>query len=177
MTTTKKKILAVYITNLGKYNEGELVGEWLELPATNEEIEELMERIGIDGEEYEEIFITDFESDLGITCGEYDSIEELNEMAETIENLDDWERDIVEALISEGGYDIKEAIEKCEDVIVYSDCYNMADVAEQYVETTGLLGDIPESLRYYFDFEAYGRDMEIEGEFIFTDDGNCIQVF
>ncbi|WP_413788539.1 antirestriction protein ArdA, partial [Providencia stuartii] len=25
-------MISVFITNLGKYNEGELVGEWLELP-------------------------------------------------------------------------------------------------------------------------------------------------
>lgn len=134
-----------------------------------------MERIGIDGEEYEEIFITDFESDLGITCDEYDNIEDLNEMAETIANLSEWERDIVEALISEGDYDIEEAIEKCEDVIVYSDCNNMSDVAEQYAEETGLLDSIPENLRYYFDFEAYGRDMEIEGNFFYYN-GDYYQV-
>ena len=29
---------AVYITNLGKYNEGELVGEWVHLPTTAKEM-------------------------------------------------------------------------------------------------------------------------------------------
>ncbi len=31
----KSGVISVFITNLGKYNEGELVGEWLELPATS----------------------------------------------------------------------------------------------------------------------------------------------
>ncbi|MGX8950038.1 antirestriction protein ArdA, partial [Providencia stuartii] len=35
----KSGMISVFITNLGKYNEGELVGEWLELPATSKEIE------------------------------------------------------------------------------------------------------------------------------------------
>jgi len=53
----------------------------------------------------------------------------------------------------------------------------MTDVAEQYAEETGLLDSIPENLRYYFDFEAYGRDMRIEGTFVFTNNGNCVQIF
>ena len=28
-----------YITNLGKYNEGELVGEWVKFPTTSEELQ------------------------------------------------------------------------------------------------------------------------------------------
>lgn len=39
-------MINVYITNLGKYNEGCLVGKWLKLPATDEEIEEVLKEIG-----------------------------------------------------------------------------------------------------------------------------------
>ena len=67
--------------------------------------------------------------------------------------------------------------EKKDDCMVYYDCNNMTDVAEQYAEETGLLNSIPENLRYYFDFEAYGRDMGIEGYFVFTNKGNCVQIF
>ena len=37
-----------FITNLGKYNEGYLVGEWVKFPITNEEMQEVFKRIGID---------------------------------------------------------------------------------------------------------------------------------
>jgi len=47
----------------------------------------------------------------------------------------------------------------------------MAEVAEQYADETGLLSNIPDDLRYYFDFEAYGRDMEINGSFVETESG------
>ena len=36
-----------FITNLGKYNEGELIGEWLKFPTTPEELQNVFERIGI----------------------------------------------------------------------------------------------------------------------------------
>ena len=38
---------AAFITNLGKYNEGSLVGEWVKFPTTAEELKKVFERIGI----------------------------------------------------------------------------------------------------------------------------------
>ena len=51
-------LFEAYITNLGKYNEGELVGETLKFPTTTEEVQGLLKRIGVDGVRYEEFFIT-----------------------------------------------------------------------------------------------------------------------
>lgn len=56
---------AAFITNLGKYNEGDLVGEWVKFPTTPEEMQKVFERIGIGqkddfGQPYEEWFITDY---------------------------------------------------------------------------------------------------------------------
>lgn len=168
-------MIRIFITNLGKYTEGHLIGEWVELPATEEELEEVYERIEIN-EEYEEMFITDYETDIdGLTIGEYDSIEDLNELAETLEDMDESDKEVVEALISEG-YELEEALEKKDDCMIYHDCNDMTDVAEQYAEETGLLDSIPENLRDYFDFEVFGRDMGFEGTFVFTSYGNCVQI-
>jgi antirestriction protein len=41
----------------------------------------------------------------------------------------------------------------------YGEFNNWTDFAEHIMEETGDLNQIPESLRYYFDFEAYGRDL------------------
>lgn len=166
-------MLRIFLTNLGKYNEGEFVGKWIDLP-TNNGFKEHLEVIGIN-EEYEEYFITDYETDIdGLRIGEYDNLEELDELAETLENLNDYDKEVIEALISEG-YSLDNALEKQDDCIVYYNCNDMADVAEQYAEETGLLDSIPENLRYYFDFEAYGRE-RFEGEFVFTSNGNCVQI-
>ena len=32
---------AAFVTNLGKYNEGELVGEWVKFPTTAEEMKQV----------------------------------------------------------------------------------------------------------------------------------------
>ena len=39
--------MEAYITNLGKYNEGELVGKWISLPISEEELEQVLQEIGI----------------------------------------------------------------------------------------------------------------------------------
>ena len=71
-----------YVTNLGLYPErGAGAGEYLKFPTTVEEVQALFSRIGIDGKQYEEYFITDYDSDiLGLTdhLGEYESLDELN---------------------------------------------------------------------------------------------------
>lgn len=168
-------MLKVFVTNLGKYNEGQLIGEWLNLPADKIAIKRLKERIEI-GRYYEEIFITDYETDIdGLKVGEYDNLNELNEMAETLNDLDESDREIIEAIMSEG-YSLTEAIEMKDDVLMYYDVYDMTDVAYQYVDECGFLNNEPDFLRNYFDYEAYGRDMALEGTFIFTNNGNCVQI-
>ena len=82
-------VFDVYITNLGKYNEGYLMGEWVALPTTREELQEVFDRIGIN-EEYQEIFITDYDIELhGVSeiLGEYENVDKLNYLAAVIDDL------------------------------------------------------------------------------------------
>ena len=85
-----------FVTNLGKYNEGELVGEWVKFPTTEEEMQKVFERIGIGskdefGHVYEEWFITDYECPVhGVydMLGEYESLDKLNYLASRIDEMD-----------------------------------------------------------------------------------------
>ena len=100
-------LFEAYITNLGKYNEGRLVGETLKSPATTEEVQALLKRIGVDGVRYEEIFITSFDGDvLGLYdhLGEYESIDELNHLAHVLSDLDQSDIEKFEAVIDSGEY-------------------------------------------------------------------------
>lgn len=161
-------IIKVAITNLAAYNDGELIYKWLELPATPEEIKtayNAVKRSELD----EEFFISDYESDIdGLEIGEYESIEKLNEIAKQFEELDEHDRLLFEAYVNYT--DFEEALEKLNnnelEGYVYYGCDDMEDVAEQVVEAMGILDQIPENLQYYFDFEAYGRDLAIENTFV-----------
>ena len=63
--------MRIYIANLGKYNEGELVGAWFTPPV---DFEEVKERIGLN-DEYEEYAIHDYE--LPFEIDEYTPIFEI----------------------------------------------------------------------------------------------------
>lgn len=83
--------IRIALTNLGKYNEGELLYTWLELPATDDEIAEAFAEIKVaPNTRYEEHFITDYEAPFSIS--EYESITNLNEMAEQLDAVDFPER-------------------------------------------------------------------------------------
>ena len=168
-------MLNIFLTNLGKYNEGTLSGEWLQLPATDEEIEALKNRTGYD-ETHEEYFITDFETDInGLTVGEYDNIDELNELAELIEE----DPEIAEVLIYMG-YDTPEEMREKWENVYYCTTPTGAESEEAaigyyFAEEVCCL-EIPENIKSYFDYEAYGRDIMLEGSFYTTSSGNIYEM-
>ena len=166
------------MTNLGKYNEGELCGEYLKLPATREDVQSLLARVGVDGVLYEELFITDFETDIDglIDClGEFESIDELNYLAALLDDMQDYERETFEAALALGDDtgSVKDLINLAQNL----DCYDFFpgvngndDLGRYLVEECGC-ETIPERLENYFDYEAYGRDYSINEGGAFTDGG------
>jgi antirestriction protein len=144
-----------FITNLGKYNEGELIGEWIEFPIEEDELEAVFERIGIN-EEYEEYFFTDWESDIGARFGEYENINEVNDLAE---KLDEYDEELISAIIEAQGCLLEEALEYADDAIFYEG-RTLEEVAEEIIDDCY---DLPEIARRYFDFSAFARDLSFDG--------------
>ncbi|WLR49573.1 antirestriction protein ArdA (plasmid) [Halobacillus litoralis] len=174
MTTATAENM-VWIGNLGKYNEGELVGEWFDFPLS---MDIIAQEIGLDAE-YEEFFIGDYEGLLAdFNFGEYASIEELNEVVEQLDSLDEIQAEAVTEIMSLGiAQEIEEAVNIAEDdLIVYHDCKDMGDVAHQYMEETGQLDEMGELASRYFNFDALGRDMDIEGTFFELEGEVYVQV-
>ena len=54
---------------------------------------------------------------------------------------------------------------------------SLADWAEQYLEETGSLKDVPESLRNYIDFQSWGDDAEMNGDIFTVDNAGDLHVF
>ncbi|UJF36553.1 antirestriction protein ArdA [Paenibacillus hexagrammi] len=186
----------IYVANLGKYNEGELVGDWISLPATQDELNELFVKIKLgyfdeDGEYqhgftefdpqyghdffYEEFAIHDYEAPFKIN--EYDSIDKLNEYAEALVNAD-IDEDVFEA-ICDCTSTMEEALEVIsnEDYRIWDECNDMSDVAYYYYEETGLMTEIPSAIQNYIDWDAVGRDMEIEGNYARAGHKVYVEVF
>ena len=66
---------------------------------------------------------------------------------------------------------ISELLDANDDIHGYTDCDSREDVARYYVEETGQLGEVPANLQNYIDYQALGRDMEIEGNYLVTSHG------
>lgn len=182
-------LFEAYVTNLGKYNEGELVGEYLKFPTTPEEVQALLKRIGIDGVRYEEIFITDFDGDvLGLYdhLGEYENIDELNHLACVISELDQGDLEKFEAVIDSGEYtgSVKELINLAQNLDCFEFYPGVTDdetLGRIYVEDMEAI-DVPEHLLNYFDYEAYGRDIRLNedghyapGGYVLNNGGSFIE--
>ena len=168
-------LFEAYITNLGKYNEGELVGETLKFPTTKEEVQGLLKRIGVDGVRYEEFFITSFDGDvLGLYdyLTEYENLDELNHLACLLSELDKSDLEKFEAAVASGEHTsgVGDLINLVENLDCYDFYIGVSDdetLGRIYAEDMELI-NIPENLRDYFDYEAYGRDMRIneDGGFV-----------
>ena len=174
---------AAFITNLGKYNEGALVGEWVKVPTTAEELKKVFERIGIGakddfGQTYEEWFITDYDcyvDGLYDLLGEYANLDELNYLASKLDDMSQDEYERFQAAMEIGNHtgSIQELINLTENLDcydVYPDIHDHDDLGRYYIEELDAM-QVPEHLRNYIDYEAYGRDIALEESGQFTDLG------
>lgn len=185
--SNSKYAFSAFITNLGKYNEGQLVGEWVGFPTTRERLNDVFEKIGIgsrnqNGNIYEEYFITDYDTSIsGLTekFGEYESIDELNYLANQIMELDESE-EFWQAALSFGNYTggIKDLINLTENM----DCFNFLpkvgsdyDLGYYYIEESGAFDtSTMGNLANYIDYESYGRDVRLDEGGMFTDWGYIV---
>ena len=174
---------AAFITNLGKYNEGELVGEWVKFPTTAEEMKKVFERIGIGqkddfGNPYEEWFITDYDcyvDGLYDKLGEYESLDELNYLASKLDEMSQGEYEQFQAAMEVGGHSgsVQEIINLTENLDcydVYPDIHDYDDLGRYYIDELDAM-QVPEHLKDYIDYEAYGRDIALDESGDFTDLG------
>ena len=162
-------MLKGYITNLGKYNEGILQGEWIIFPISDEELEAVFERIGIN-EYYEEIFFSDWECDFDTGLGEFEDIETINELAEQLEWVEHYaEESKLESYIEATGATLREALDNLDDAIFYPG-YTLEEVAEEIIQDCYDLKNLPDIFTRYFDYEAFAQDLRFDG-YTETDNG------
>lgn len=167
--------IRIFLTNLGKYNEGELVGEWVDLPVSD--LSAVLKRIGIN-DRYEEFFITDYETNIpNLNISEYANIDELNDLASQIADMDEQQILIMSARL-DIGESIEDAVAGCDDGTVYDDCYTDQDLGYAIVDTLGGIDQIDkETLEMYFDYDGYGRDAKINGSFYEVEPGTIVELY
>ncbi len=79
----------VFVSNLGKYNEGMLTGSWTSLPVKNVN-EDILDKIiskDVTGNYINDWFISDYEAPFEID--EFEDLYQLNELAKALKHYDD----------------------------------------------------------------------------------------
>ena len=156
------------MTNLGKYNEGQLAYARVTFPTDTETVQAALKKIGIDGIRYEEVFISDYDGDmpqLHKRLGEYENIDELNYLACVLSELSQDELAKFEAVMDSGEYtgSVKELInlaQNLDNYDFYPDIDSEEALGRMYIQELEAV-QVPEHLIDYIDYEAYGRDVRI----------------
>ena len=174
----EETILSGYLSNLGKYTEGRPAGEWVSFPTTAEHLKEVFDRIGIDGKNYGELHITEYQSSIPGLAGkltELESLDELNYLGELLKMQFDDDREKFAAAITYGDHtrDLQDIINLAQNL----DCYwiypsvkTEEDYGHYLIEELDEL-ELPEEAKNYFLYEEYGRDAAINDGGRFTEQG------
>ena len=162
-TTTPR----AWVGCLSCYNSGRLIGKWID----GLECEDLaaagiatLETVG----EYtayrcvkcfgDEFSVMDHENYLGLISGECNTSEAAEAARQLAEITDDNEREIVIAWLGNG---MQFDIDTMRDAYL-GEYASDQDMAEEYISGTWMLGDAPEFLARYFDYESFARDLMFE---------------
>ena len=169
MTTATATGPRVYVACLASYNDGILYGEWIDAAQTPEELREEIARIlkGSPAPMAEEWAFHDFEGFGEYKVSEYESLDTLSAVALGIEE----HGDAFAAYLANGS-----------DADNFEEAYmgeysSLQDYAEQYVEETGMLDNVNDTVKQYFNFEAFARDLRLGGDVWTADAPGGVWVF
>jgi len=160
--------IRVYVACLASYNAGILHGKWLALDDF-EGPEELQAAIfdqvlKTSTEPYaDEWAMHDYEGlPEGYSPSEWPDWADLFRIRDLLEE----HGEIFEAALSLSSGDIDYAEEMVTDYYTgfNYDHFNYADYGQDFLESTGMIDAVPENLRYYIDYHAYGRDLFLGGD-------------
>ena len=151
---------------------------WVSVNLFREDFE-ILEEIGITEEDIEDgnytILKADFDTIKVDFFDEDDTIEDYVELQNAYNSMHDYEQEVLDSILELGYYTINSVNDIIEMInnntvdkwILYSDM-SMAEIAEEYVDE-GF--DIPDSIKYYIDFDNMGRDMMLDGNYYKVSNG------
>lgn len=176
METKQDATPRAWVGCLGCYNSGALVGKWLEGESCADLVAAGLARVETRGDYTaqfcvrcggDEFWVLDYENYGDLLGGECSPIE-AQEIAQAIATIEGESLNIeaVSAYCSNHHLRIANFDEWRDD---YEAAYlgewdSVEDYAREYVESTGLLDGVAESVARYFDYESFARDLEIGGD-------------
>ena len=148
----------IYVACLASYNRGNLHGAWIDADrgawAIWDGIKAMLARSPVSGAE--EYAIHDYEGFGAVRLAEYACVETVAETADFLMK----HGEVGAELLAYYGGDLAEARDAISDH--YCGCH--ASLADYVQELTEDVVEIPETLKFYIDWEAMARDAEMSGD-------------
>ena len=146
----------VFLNTWGAYNDGSIGYGWMTPAEARDFIDNEDER---DGGEW---FIADIDNYLGVKFSnlEYCNVMEILDTLEELECLQDYELDIVIALMEyKNTNDVQEVLDVMDDYSTWEDLDSYHDYCDELIEEETGKDSI---LARYFDWDAYHRDCNFD---------------
>lgn len=145
----------VYVGTYAKYNDGSIFGAWVDLSSfdSHDAFIEHCKALHKD-EQDPELMFQDYE---GFPEYYYNECEIDPDLWDNYINLDDDDKLLLEAYIDATG-DNDATIDDARDSF-YGKFDSDFDFAYDYIESTGLLSGLDESIKRYFDYETFTGDL------------------
>ena len=170
------------MTNQEKYQAGEVSGIRVIFPTTKEAMREALKAINVDGIRCREVFLSEHDSNLSGFChciNQSDSVDELNYLCRLLSDMTDTGLATFQAVVEYGAHngsaaDLINLALNVESYDFYAGVDNDRELGHIYADDMENIS-IPEDVRPYFDYEAYGRKMRSEDKGCFVNGGYLIR--
>ena len=168
-TASSEHTPQIYVACLASYTNGILYGEWLDATEGVEDIQERIKQLLAESPmpNAEEFAIHDYRGFGTLKIDEHEDMEEVQEKALFI--VEHGELGV--AVLDYHRGNLHYATETLEEY--YEDEYDSELDYAAYLFDELYLQDIPEHARGYIDYEAYRKDMFIDGYFSLNVKGRC----
>ena len=164
----------IYVGTYGQYNNGSLFGKWFDLTEYSDLKEFLQDCVEFHRNEFDpELMFQDWENIPDFLISECSLHKEAFAYFEATSEMDEETAEAFEIYCKQinywpsNGYELEDQIESFRES--YQGFFGgsgkdaVLEYAYQYVEDTGLLSDVPQALERYFDYEAFAKDLFLEG--------------
>ena len=172
---------SVLIDSRSRFETGVPGGAWLPMPATEEQLHEAMQSVGITADNPQDFFINGFAStedcpfDVPLEVIQSGSVDELNYLGKLLEMQRDEDKAKFTAAVTLGEYagNLKDLINLAQNL----DCYWIYPTVQSEEDYGYYLIDeldeleLPAEAKKYFMYEDYGRDAAINDGGRFTEQG------
>ena len=147
-------------------------------PTTKAAIQEALKAVGVDGVRCRNVFLIEHDSNLSGFChclNQSDSVDELNYLCHLLSDMTDTELATFRAVVEYGAHNENAAALinlalNVESYDFYAGVDSDKELGRVYVEDMGTI-DVPDEVRPFFDYAAYGRKVREDDKGCFVNDG------